>query len=210
MPRFRPLPLIAALALPLAASAGVETLSSEEMVDTYIKDSAIIVVPRRQEPAPRPAPRPKADSVIQTITISPGEPVITEAEIERIRLRIQATRNASLGEAETLAEEQLVRDTLNRPLDRIAALQPNLQTPPALPNLIFGQRPDIPDQPFTETFLNNQLGLNFDGQNLTFAIGNPPGINQINVPQAINEGPVQLIPRPGGGFDLKIAVPEAR
>lgn len=206
MMRFRQVPLIAAIAVPLAASAGVETLSSEEMVDTYIKDSAIIVVPRQVEPEPKLEP----ETVIQTISISPGEPVITEAEIERIRMRIRESQQASMETAEALAQEQLVRETLNRPLDRIAALEPNVQTQPLPAAPIFGQRPEIPDQPFTETFLNNQLGLNYDGQNLTFSIGNPPGVNQINIPQGINEGPVQLTPRPGGGFDLSIVVPEAR
>lgn len=206
MMRFRQLPLVAAMAWPFAVSAGVESLSSEEMVDTYIKDSAIIVVPRRVDPAPQPS----RETVIQTITISPGEAVISEAEIERNRQRILNSREGSLRDAEALAEEQMVRNALLRPLDQLAGLQPAAQTQPDLPALVYGQRPTVPDVPFTETYLNNQLGLAFDGQNLTFSIGNLPGVSQINVPQAINEGPLQLNPRPGGGFDLTIAVPEAR
>ncbi len=56
--------------------------------------------------------------------------------------------------------------------------------------------------------LNDQLGIGFDGQNLNFSIGNPPGIDRINIPQGINEGPINLTPRPGGGFDLSIQVPD--
>jgi hypothetical protein len=44
---------------------------------------------------------------------------------------------------------------------------------------------------------------------VNFTIGNNlPGVDQIDVPEAINEGPVQLQPRAGGGFDLSIAVPD--
>lgn len=202
----RTLPLLTMLVLPAAAFAGVESLSSEEMVDTYVKDSAIIVVPRQMDASPRPSEAP----VIQTISISPGEPVITETDMARIRERIRESQRASIRDTEALAREQQIRDTLARPLDGLAALQPTLQTMPEMPSPVYGQTPQIPDQPFMETYLNNQLGLGFDGQNLQFSIGNLPGVSQIDIPQGINEGPVQLIPRPGGGFDLNIAVPDAQ
>lgn len=202
----RALLFLAVLSAPVSAIAGVESLSSEEMVDTYVKDSAIIVVPRQREERAQPS----RDQVIQTISISPGEPVITETDMARVREQILASQRASMRDTEALAREQQIRDTLNRPLEELAAIQPTMQTMPEISNLVYGQNPQVPDQPFTETYLNNQLGLGFDGQNLQFSIGNLPGVSQINIPQGINEGPVQLTPRPGGGFDLNIAVPDAQ
>ena len=208
---FKPFPFIAAVSiLPVTVLAGVETLTSQEMVDTYIKDSAVIVVPRNVKPEPEKREEPEQARIIRTITITPAEPVVSEAEIERIRMRIRDTQQLSFKDAETLAEEQLIRSTLSRSLDEITALQPAAATLPSLPNLIYGQRLQIPEHPFTETYLNNQLGLNYDGQSLALSIGNPPGINQVDLPRGISEGPIQLTPRPGGGFDLKVEVPDAR
>ena len=47
-----------------------------------------------------------------------------------------------------------------------------------------------------------------NGEKVTFSIGNIPGNEKINLPNGINEGPIELIPREGGGFDLTIAIPQ--
>ncbi|MBJ6137748.1 hypothetical protein [Marinobacter litoralis] len=201
----RPSLLAATIAATLAspAWAGVQTMSSDEMVDTYVEDSAVIVVPRNQQKSEADRQR-----IIRALTISPGEPVVTEAEEEAYREALQRYIEDGRKDALTDAEEEFVRKALLLPIDELANAQPPADfTPRTLP-LIFGQQPDIPDEPFTQTFMNDQLGLGFDGQNLNFSIGNPPGLNQIQVPQGINEGPVTLTPRPGGGFDLSIAVPD--
>ncbi|WP_323753801.1 hypothetical protein [Marinobacter sp.] len=201
----RPSLLAATIAATLAspAWAGVQTMSSDEMVDTYVEDSAVIVVPRNQQKSE--ADRQK---IIRALTISPGEPVITEAEEEAYREALQRYIEDGRKDALTDAEEEFIRKALLLPVDELASAQPPTDfTPRTLP-LIFGQQPEIPDEPFTQTFMNDQLGLGFDGRNLNFSIGNPPGLNQIQVPQGINEGPVTLTPRPGGGFDLSIAVPD--
>lgn len=201
----RPSLLAATIAATLAspAWAGVQTMSSDEMVDTYVEDSAVIVVPRNQQKSE--ADRQK---IIRALTISPGEPVITEAEEEAYREALQRYIEDGRKDALTNAEEEFVRKALLLPIDELASAQPPADfTPRTLP-LIFGQQPEIPDEPFTQTFMNDQLGLGFDGKNLNFSIGNPPGLNQIQVPHGINEGPVTLTPRPGGGFDLSIAVPD--
>ena len=113
-----------------------------------------------------------------------------------------------VGQRKGVAEEEFLRRALLLPVDELARAQPPADfTPRTLP-IIFGQQPEIPDEPFTQTFLNDQLGIGFDGQNLNFSIGNPPGIDQIQIPEAINEGPITLTPRPGGGFDLSIKVPD--
>ena len=201
----RPSLLAATIAATLAspAWAGVQTMSSDEMVDTYVEDSAVIVVPRNQQKS-----ETDRQKIIRALTISPGEPVITEAEEEAYREALQRYIEDGRKDALTDAEEEFVRRALLLPIDELAsAQQPAEFTPRTLP-LIFGQQPEIPDEPFTQTFMNDQLGLGFDGKNLNFSIGNPPGLNQIQVPHGINEGPVRLTPRPGGGFDLSIAVPD--
>lgn len=185
MIRRTPLYLALAGTAGLAASftsplmAGVQTLSSDEMVETYVKDSAVIVVPKDRQ-------KSEADrrQILRSLTISPGEPVLTEAE------------------------EEFLRRALLLPQEELARAQPPREFTPNIPPIVFGQQAEIPDEPFTQNFLNDQLSVGFDGQNLNFSIGNPPGIDDIQVPHGINEGPVTLTPRPGGGFDLSIAVPD--
>lgn len=193
--------LAAAASMP--ATAGVQAMTSDEMVETYVKDSAVIVVPRegRKSEADR-------QRIIRALTISPGEPVITEAEEEAYREALQRFTDEGKSDALANAEEEFLRRALLLPQEELARAQPPAEFTPNIPPLVFGQQMQIPDEPFTQSFLNDQLGIGFDGQNLNFSIGNPPGIDQIQIPQGINEGPITLTPRPGGGFDLSIAVPD--
>ena len=204
------MPLIAtAVAAALAATAsmpalaGVQAMTSDERVETYVKDSAVIVVPKegRKSEADR-------QRIIRALTISPGEPVITEAEEEAYREALQRFADEGKSDALANAEEEFLRRALLLPQEELARAQPPAEFTPTIPPLIFGQQMQIPDEPFTQSFLNDQLGVGFDGQNLNFSIGNPPGIDQIQIPQGINEGPITLTPRAGGGFDLSIAVPD--
>tara|TARA_B100001105_G_C22034543_1_gene291316 strand:- start:26 stop:550 length:525 start_codon:yes stop_codon:yes gene_type:complete len=173
------------------------------MVETYVEDSAVIVVPRQQQKS-----ETDREKIIRALTISPGEPVLSEAEEEAYREALQRYLDEGKKDALSDAEEEFLRRALLLPVDELARAQPPADfTPRTLP-IIFGQQPEIPDEPFTQTFLNDQLGIGFDGQNLNFSIGNPPGIDQIQIPEAINEGPITLTPRPGGGFDLSIRVPD--
>ena len=190
-------------ALSVPAFGGVQALTSAEMVETYVKDSAVIVVPREQQKSEADRQR-----VIRALTISPAEPEISEAEEEAYREAL--ARYVKEGKADALesAEQEFLRRALLLPQEELARAQPPAEFTPTIPPLVFGQQAQIPDQPFQQTFLNDQLGIGFDGQNLNFSIGNPPGIDQIQIPRAINEGPISLTPRPGGGFDLSIAVPD--
>lgn len=183
--------------------AGVQTMTSDEMVETYVEDSAVIVVPRQQQKS-----EADREKIIRALTISPGEPVLSEAEEEAYRDALRRYLDEGKKDALSDAEDEFLRRALLLPVDELARAQPPADfTPRTLP-IIFGQQPEIPDEPFTQTFLNDQLGIGFDGQNLNFSIGNPPGIDQIQIPEAINEGPITLTPRPGGGFDLSIQVPD--
>ncbi|WP_417514925.1 hypothetical protein [Marinobacter sp.] len=193
--------LAAAASLPVLA--GVQAMTSDEMVETYVKDSAVIVVPRENRKSEADRQR-----IIRALTISPGEPVITEAEEEAYREALQRLTDEGKSDALANAEEEFLRRALLLPQEELARAQPPAEFTPTIPPLIFGQQMQIPDEPFTQTFLNDQLGIGFDGQNLNFSIGTPPGIGQIRIPQGINEGPIRLTPRAGGGFDLSIQVPD--
>lgn len=183
--------------------AGVQTLSSDEMVETYVKDSAVIVVPKDRQ-------KSEADrrQILRSLTISPGEPVLSEAEEEAYREALERFQREGKSDALESAEEDFLRRALLLPQEELARVQPPKEFTPNIPPIVFGQQAEIPDEPFTQNFLNDQLSIGFDGQNLNFSIGNPPGIDNIQVPHGINEGPVTLTPRPGGGFDLSIAVPD--
>lgn len=196
---------IAGISVSLPVAAGVQTLTQDEMVETYVKDSAVIVVPRERTKSE--ATRQK---IIRSLTISPGEPVLSEAEEEAYRNALQRYVEEGKSDALENAEEEFLRRALLLPQEELARAQPPAEFTPTIPPLVFGQQAQIPEEPFTQTFLNDQLGIGFDGQNLNFSIGNPPGIDRIEMPQAITEGPVRLTPRPGGGFDLSIQVPDAQ
>lgn len=187
----------------LPAIAGVQAMTSDEMVETYVKDSAVIVVPKENRKSEADRQR-----IIRALTISPGEPVTTEAEDEAYRKALQRFTDEGKSAALANAEEEFLRRALLLPQEELARAQPPAEFTPTIPPLVFGQQMQIPDEPFTQSFLNDQLGIGFDGQNLNLSIGSPPGIDQIQIPQGINEGPVTLTPRPGGGFDLSIAVPD--
>lgn len=192
-----------AFTVPTPATAGVQAMTSDEMVETYVKDSAVIVVPKENRKSEADRKR-----IIRALTISPGEPVTTEAEDEAYRKALQRFTDEGKSDALANAEEEFLRRALLLPQEELARAQPPATFTPNIPPLVFGQQMQIPDEPFTQSFLNDQLGIGFDGQNLNFSIGSPPGIDQIQIPQGINEGPVTLTPRPGGGFDLSIAVPD--
>lgn len=185
------------------AVSGVKTLTSDEMVDTYVQDSALILVHPDSEQQQQDRER-----ILRTLTISPGEPELTEAEEEAYREALARLEQEGKLDALRSAEKEFLRRALAFSQDELARLQPPKEFTPRIPPIIFGQQAQIPDEPFTQNFLNNQLGINFDGENLNFGIGRPPGIDNIQVPRAINEGPISLTPRPGGGFDLSIKVPD--
>lgn len=189
-----------------AVAEGVRTLSTDEMVDTFIRDSAIVVSPRGNSEA-RSIEESRAMAI--KAIVRPGEPIRTETEELQTASAMQQQRLDSLQEAQQVAEEQFIRDSLFLTSDQLASAQPQIQTSLPTPPLFGVSRPEIPDAPFAKNYFNDQLGLAYDGNTVDFTIGNNlPGVDQIDVPHAINEGPVQLQPRAGGGFDLSIAVPD--
>ena len=130
--------------------AGVQTLTSDEMVETYVKDSAVIVVPKERQ-------KPDADrqKIIRSLTISPGEPVLTEAEEEAYREALERFEREGKKGALESAEEEFLRRALLLPQEELARAQPPAEFTPTIPPIIFGQQAQIPDEPFSQTFLND-------------------------------------------------------
>jgi len=186
------------------AGGGVQTLSSDELVDTFIQDSAIVVSPSGERQAPTlDESRQRAIRAL----VMPGEPIVTEAEEEQMAWQQRNRRLESLADAQQVARDEFIRRSAISADDQLAALQPSIDTRLPLEPIPGYGMPEVPDAPFTK-MANDQLGIAFDGDTLDFTIGNMPGIDNIEVPHGIDEGPVQLEPRAGGGFDLSIAVPD--
>ena len=205
-------PILAATTLGLALAAGpagadgVRTLSSDEMVETFIQDSAIVVSPRSNRQA-RTVEESKALAI--RALVMPGEPIRTESQEQQSVLDGQSSRLDGLSEAQRFAEEEFIRRSLRNDASQVANITPSIDAAIPSPALFGTGAVDVPNPPFTRSFFNDQLGLASDGQTLDFSIGNNlPGVDNINVPQSINEGPVRLEPRAGGGFDLSIDIPQ--
>ena len=189
------------LALSAPASADVKSLTSSELTETYIKDSTIIVTPKKRTNQDK-------KKALGSITISPGEAAVSETEelleFESAALEVDLQNEGAIYNA----EEQL-RDlafTSSGPAAealrlKIPTVEYQVVRPAELPP--FAQL-----DTFTYNPIGNDLGLSRSEDQLTFSFGNLPGVNNIQMPQGINEGPVQLVPRTGGGFDLTIDIPK--
>ncbi len=182
-------------------SADVKSLTSSELTETYIKDSTIIVTPKRKKKDPQ-------KKKLGSITISPAEPEKTEEE-ERLEFaQILEETDAQTEGAILNVEEQLRELAFSTTGPQIEALRPKV------PDVEFpyGTAPEFDfidiNENFTYAPIGNDLGLSRTDNQLTFSFGNLPGVNTINMPQGINEGPVLLVPRQGGGFDLTIDIPQ--
>lgn len=109
------------------------------------------------------------------------------------------------------AEEEFIR-RVSLPLQSTTA-ESSGEVPPIPDSAMF--RPglaEVPGAPFTlSDDLPDGLGqsLNFDGQTLNFSFsGDLPGFDMERLGEGFQGGPVELTPRPGGGFDFSIQVPE--
>lgn len=196
----------ASLIVGSALADGVRSLSQDEMVDTYIRDSAIVVSPRGDRQT-RSIEESRARAI--RALVRPGEPIRTEAQEMQSLMGMQERRMASLDEAQRFAQQEFIRRTLASRTDQLEGLQPQIDLALPQPSIPGIGVPAIPEGAFSRNYYNDQLGLAFDGETLNFTIGNNlPGVSQIDAPHGIDEGPVQLTPRAGGGFDLSIDVPQ--
>ncbi|MCP5160407.1 MAG: hypothetical protein H7A00_01890 [Hahellaceae bacterium] len=191
-----------AMLLASVVEADVKSLSSNELTETYIKDSTIIVAPKKRQQ------EDQANKKLATITISPGDAPVSDEE-KQYEFEKRTSENASqLDAAIANADEQVREAALSVDQAALGAIQPTI------PEIVFANpRPTlpgvvIPEGDFDMNFVGNDLGLSRAGDQVTFSFGNLPGVDTINVPQSINGEGVQLIPRQGGGFDLIIDVPK--
>jgi hypothetical protein len=187
----------------ITVTAGVKSMSSDEMTETFIKDTTIIVTP-----AQRTDSNNKREKTLTSLTISPGEAEKSEAEVQTEFEENKDKQDRQLDAAIANYDEQVKREMVLREIN-------SAQMPPPDVSGIYAERPmpnipgfAVPEGDFAYNFIGNQLGLSRNENQLTMSFGNLPGIGDINLPRAVNEGPIQLVPRQGGGFDLIIDIPQ--
>jgi hypothetical protein len=188
------------LLTPFASQAEVKSLSSSELTETYIKDSTIIIAPRSNK-------QQTTKKTYTSLTIAPVEN--NDSAIESLR-DVQAHNTGteiSIGLSDEAIRESYIESTLN-PGQEIYI--PTIQEVTTLPisELLDDPRYTVPEGDFDFSYVGNDLGLSRTDNQLSFSIGNLPGIQPINIPEGFNEGPLQIIPRAGGGFDLTIDIPQ--
>jgi len=185
---------------PLASQAEVKSLTSSELTETYIKDSTIIVTPKKTK-------KQVEQTTYSSLTIAPVE----NNDLDLEELRRSQTHNSGTEVSFALNDEMLRNASVEATLTPAQAItiptHKELTTVP-IAELLDDPRYTVPDGDFDFSYIGNDLGLSRSGDQVTFSIGNLPGIQPINLPEGINEGPLQIIPRADGGFDLTINIPQ--
>tara|TARA_R110001592_G_scaffold138511_4_gene357635 strand:+ start:17545 stop:18177 length:633 start_codon:yes stop_codon:yes gene_type:complete len=192
-----------AFVLPSTSFAEVSSLSSSELTETYIKDSTIIVTPKKQSGTQQ--------KTYSSLTIAPIENSDQDiSELQNSQNHLNST------ETSVLLNDEILR---NASVDSVFAPELVVNIPtyqelitPPIAEMLDDPRYAVPEGDFDYSYIggvnSNDLGISRQGDQFTFSIGNLPGINDINLPETINEGPLQITPRDGGGFDLTINIPE--
>lgn len=184
----------------------VTSLSSSELTETFIKDSTIIVTPKQK------APKPQQTKTYSSLTIAPVENNDQDFDqLEHSKLHQDNAATSFALDEEALRNAGAI-SALN-PLDPVDIETYHERTTIPVADILNDERYRVPEGDFDFSYIggagNSELGLSRVGDQVTFSIGNPPGIpNPIEIPEAIQEGPMTLIPRPNGGFDLTIDVPQ--
>ena len=185
---------------PLTSHAEVKSLTSSELTETYIKDSTIIVAPKKQK-------QETTQKTYSSLTIAPVENNALDIE----ELRRAQSHNTGTEVSFALSDDSLREASIASTLSPDLAIEvPTYQEITTIPvhELLDDPRYAPPEGNFDFNYIGNDLGLSRTDNQLTFSIGNLPGVLPINIPEAFNEGPLQIVPRAGGGFDLTINVPQ--
>jgi len=188
------------LLTPFTSHAEVKSLTSSELTETYIKDSTIIVTPKKNK-------QKTTKKTYSSLTIAPVEN--NDLDIEELR-RAQ-THNTGTEVSFALSDDSLREASIASTLSPNLAINiPTFQEVTTIPiaDLRDDPRYAVPVGDFDISYIGNDLGLSRTDNQLTFSIGNLPGVLPINLPNGINEGPLQIVPKPGGGFDLTINIPQ--
>ena len=186
------------------AQAEVKSLTSSELTETYIKDSTIIVTPKKQELETQ-------QKTYSSLTIAPVENVDQDMDqFAHQQNHVEGTTSSVLLNEEMLRNAAIASATVS-PIDVIIPTYHEINTQ-TMEEIMNDSRFAVPEGDFDYTYVggdgSNDLGLSRQGEQLTFSIGNLPQIDKIELPQGLNEGPLQITPRVGGGFDLTINIPE--
>lgn len=190
----------------LEAYAEVKSLSSSELTETYIEDSTIIITPKQ-------APLTQQKTVT-SVKVSPGD----NKQQDYIQLESSDIHQESGSTAFELDDDLLRNAAIESAINPIPQLDiPSYEERTTVPvaDILNDERYRAPEGDFDFDYIGadtgvqlTDLGLSRTADKLTFSIGNLPGIEQINLPHGVNEGPVDIVPRPGGGFDLTIDIPQ--
>lgn len=195
--------LLSALLLPGLSFAEVTSLSSSELTETYIKDSTIIVTPKKQAETQQ--------KTYSSLTIAPIENTDQDmSELQNSQNHLSGTTTSTLLNDEILRNASVDSVFVPELVVNIPTYE-ELITPP-MAEILDDPRYTVPEGDFDFTYVggtnSNELGISRQGDEFTFSIGNLPQIDNINLPHAIDEGPLRIDPRPGGGFDLTINIPD--
>ena len=184
---------------PFASQAEVSALSSSELTETYIRDSTIIVIPKKNK-------QQSTQKTYSSLTIAPVDN--NDLDIEELK-RAQA-HNTGTEVSFALSDDSLREASIASTLSADQAIHvPSYQEVSTVPiaELLDDPRYTVPEGDFDFSYVGNELGLSRSDNQLSFSIGNLPGVQAINLPEGINEGPLQIVPRADGGFDLTINIP---
>ncbi|WP_197479383.1 hypothetical protein, partial [Oleiphilus sp. HI0132] len=192
------------LLLPLMAGAEVKSLSSSELTETYIKDSTIIVTPKKQEIE-------TTQKTYSSLTIAPVENVDQDMDkLGHQQNHVDGTASSVLLSEEMLRNAAIASATI-APIDVVIPTYDEVNTR-TMEEVMNDTRYAVPEGDFDFVYIGgdgaNDLGLSRQDNQLTFSIGNLPQIDKIELPHGIDEGPLQITPRVGGGFDLTINIPD--
>jgi len=186
---------------PIASQAEVKSLTSSELTETYIKDSTIIVTPKKKNA------QQTTQKSYSSLTIAPVE----NNDLDLEELRRSQTHNTGTEVSFALSDELLRNASIESTLSPDQSIHvPTYQEVTTVPvaELLNDARYTVPEGDFDFSYIGNDLGLSRTDNQLTFSIGNLPGIQPINLPEGVNDGPLQIVPRAGGGFDLTINIPQ--
>jgi len=182
----------------------VKSLTSSELTETYIKDSTIIITPKQNKNEVK-------QKTYSSLTIAPVENVDLDIDqLQNMDRHIRSTATSIMLDDDSLRSAS-IDSALLPGLDVDIPTPLEYETKPVA-EIFDDPRYIVPEGDFDFTYMgnsnNNDLGISREGEKFTFSIGNIPGINPIHIPEAINEGPLQINPREGGGFDLTINIPD--
>ncbi len=185
----------------MPAVAEVKSLSSSELTETYIEDSTIIVTPKAKK---SPDTQKKTVSSLTIVPTTSTEQDLAAIEYSQAHLNDSST---SFALSDELLRNTNVVSAIN-PAETVT-IQPYREviTQPVA-DILDDERYRPPTGDFELNYQGSDLGISRAGDQFTFSIGTPPGVDPVNLPYAINEGPLQINPRPDGGFDLTINIPQ--